>query len=107
MRMLDRTAAAAVAAAALLASASALADKIDGDWCSKAGDHVKIDGPKIVTTKGAAVSGDYFRHWFTFTPPTGEPGAGASVTLRLVDPDTIRWGDAGGAALWKRCDFTS
>ncbi|MBV1705415.1 MAG: hypothetical protein KGI57_00455 [Hyphomicrobiales bacterium] len=99
--------AAAAAAAALLGATPAFADKIDGDWCSPKGDHVKIDGPKIVTVKGATVAGDYFRHWFTFTPPAGEPGGGASVTLRLVDPDTIRWGEAADAVLWRRCDFTS
>ncbi len=93
---------AAMAVAAL--PSAALADAIDGTWCSADGHHLSISGPSIVTPGGAHVIGDYSRHAFSYTAPNGETGAGSVVTMRLIDEDDVRiFLPSAMPAVWQRC----
>jgi hypothetical protein len=93
----------------LAAVPSAFADAIDGHWCHHDGRRMSIDGPAIVTPGGTSTEGDYDRHGFAYTVPEGEPGAGARVTMDLIDEDTIELYPAGQPAhseTWQRCELT-
>jgi hypothetical protein len=46
----------------LAGGGSALADRIDGDWCRADGKRMSIHGPDIVTPGGKQIQGDYTRH---------------------------------------------
>ena len=96
-------------AAALLAFASgpALADVIDGDWCSSDGRHMSIRGPAIVTPAGNELAGLYSRHTFSYVVPPSEPDPGETVHMQLLNPDTVAlWVGAAptdSKEIWKRC----
>jgi hypothetical protein len=94
-----------IAALALSALAGpALADAIDGNWCHTDGRRFSIRGPEIVTPGGKRMEGSYSRHWFNYTVPTPEPGAGQVVAMMLLDENTVhlRVG-AGAPEIWVRC----
>ena len=95
------------AAAALLALASpALADAIDGDWCHASGKRMSIRGPDIVTPGGTKTQGDYTRHFFSYTIPRGEAGAGKKMEITLLGEYLAhaREGGADAPAIeWRRC----
>ena len=96
-----------LAAALLLAApAAALADAIDGDWCSADGQHMTIRGDDITTPGGKAMKGNYTRHAFDYVAPEGEAGAGQSVTILLRGEYLAlsRQGPADSPAKeWRRC----
>jgi hypothetical protein len=84
---------------------TALADVIDGAWCREAGQRLSIDGPSIVTPGGTATEGNYSRHFFTYVVPKGEPGAGTTIEMRLLNEQTMqsRPGPGGPVQTWHRC----
>ncbi len=63
-------------AAVFLTVPPALADKIDGNWCSAKGRSISVDGSSVVTPGGTAIIANYDRHHVDFVIPDGEPGAG-------------------------------
>lgn len=87
----------------------AFADVIDGDWCAPDGRHMSVHGPSIVTPGGKQIAGLYSRHTFSYVIPDAEPSAGATVSMRLVNPDTVNlWKGApvvasSPAEVWTRC----
>jgi hypothetical protein len=94
----------------LLTSAQqALADAIDGDWCRADGGRMSIRGPLITTPGGHQIAGHYSRHAFSYTIPLPEPSAGTTVSMRLVNPETINlWigaqsSNAAPMEIWNRC----
>ncbi len=97
--------------AALVLSAlatAALADAIDGNWCHNDGRHFTIRGPAIVTPGGKQMEGNYSRHWFSYTVPAPEPGAGQTVFMTLANENTVYLRLGGAAAdrpqeTWVRC----
>jgi hypothetical protein len=93
----------AAALAALTAPASA--DAIDGDWCRADGKRMSIRGPAIVTPGGKETQGDYNRHFFSYTIPQGEAGAGSKVSITLLSEYLAhaREGEAGPLQEWRRC----
>ncbi len=97
-----------LALAALLVTwaGTARADKIDGNWCRDGGMRFSIDGPVIVTPGGSRINGSYHRHYFSYVVPPGEPGAGSTVNMALLDPDTVELMPAGSAPsqTWLRCN---
>ena len=107
------TACAFAAVAALLDPFPARADAIDGDWCSADGARMmSIRGPAIVIPSGRQVQGNYTRHYFSYRVPAGEAKAGNTVSMALLNEDTVRLSDAadGQAApppapgeIWHRC----
>jgi len=95
---------------ALLGTSPALADAIDGDWCSGDGRQLSIQGPAIVTPGGTKMQGSYTRHSFDYTVPAGEPEAGQEVAMRLLNETTvqIRTGPADRPhVIWRRCTGTT
>ena len=99
----------AVALLALVAGGPALADVIDGNWCSTDGRHLQIDGTTIITPGGHQITGDYGRHTFSYSVPSSEPSPGATVFMRLMNETTVDvWvgaasTDPATAEIWKRC----
>jgi len=81
--------------------APARADAIDGDWCRADGKRMSIRGPAIVTPGGKETQGDYSRHFFSYTVPQGETGAGNKVSIIVFSghshPEMIRHTLAAGA----------
>jgi hypothetical protein len=89
------------------ATASAFADVIDGDWCAADGRHMSIRGPAIVTPGGKQIAGLYSRHSFSYVVPPPERSAGSTITMRLINPETINlWIGTvavGPPEIWNRC----
>ncbi len=87
----------------------ALADQIDGDWCSTTEvSHFTISGSSIITPAGTQTSGDYRRHTFSYVVPSGDPGAGEKIDMRqLNDEEILVSVDGGEAKMWRRCEVIS
>src|SRR3989304_10446202 len=66
----------------------ACADAIDGNWCHNDGRRFTIRGSEIVTPGGKHMEGNYSRHWFNYTVPAPEPGAGETVYMTLANEKT-------------------
>jgi hypothetical protein len=86
----------------------AVADVIDGNWCHSDGRRFTIRGPEIVTPGGKRMEGNYSRHWFSYTAPAPEPGAGQTIVMTLANENTVhlQHGEAASAAapeVWVRC----
>ena len=92
-------------AAMLVPIGQAWADAIDGEWCVSDGRYMTIDGPKILTPGGTRMTGNYDRHGFSYTVPSGETGAGSTVSMVLVNDDTIHltMSAEAQAEVWRRC----
>ena len=91
---------------AILLPVPALADSIDGRWCSDDGRQMTIAGPQIVTPGGARLAGNYDRHAFSYAAPAAEPGAGSTISMVLVNEDTVRVQaekPAPRTETWRRC----
>jgi hypothetical protein len=98
-----------IAAFALMMALSgpAIADQLDGDWCSpKDGSNLTIQGSAITTAHGTSTTGDYGRHTFSYVIPESDPGAGGAIDMRQLNDETmiLRQPD-GSEETWKRCDF--
>jgi hypothetical protein len=91
----------------LAGSGTALADKIDGDWCSADGRHMSIEGPAITTPGGSAIAGNYSRHAFRYTIPSNEAHAGSPVNMLLLNEFTVHLTVGADASapveVWNRC----
>jgi hypothetical protein len=98
-----------IAGALGLASAPAFSDAIDGDWCAPAdGRHVRIAGPSITTPTGRQTTGDYSRHAFSYVIPEGDPEAGETVYMRLLNDEEVSVSDAGSSPeIWHRCEVNA
>ena len=95
----------------LLAAGPARADSLDGNWCSKDGRRMHIEGPTITKPGGGKMQGDYGRHTFSYIVPANESGAGSFVFLQQwseekmkmfigADEASARQGDGQE---WNRC----
>jgi hypothetical protein len=76
--------------------------------------HFAIEGPRIVTSGGTRMTGDYDRHGFRYTIPESEPEAGTVVVMVLHSETTLElFRRPRGATtnspgeLWNRCRVTS
>ena len=94
-----------LAVLATLSASPALADAIDGHWCTVGGDRrLQIEGPSIVTPGGRRLQGTYDRHHFTYLAPQADMGAGQTVNMSLLGEMAvqIQIGEAA-AEVWNRC----
>jgi hypothetical protein len=84
---------------------SAWADVIDGHWCFTDGKRISIQGPSIITPAGSHIQGDYSRHFFSYVVPPADPGAGQTVSMALINEDTVqlRIGATTPEEVWHRC----
>ena len=91
----------------ILAPYSALADAIDGDWCSPTdAKQFRIDGAGITTPAGTQTTGDYSRHAFSYVVPVGDPGAGDEIDMQLLNEEEVQVAVGGGPPeIWRRCDL--
>ena len=97
------------AGAVCVASSSASADAIDGQWCLGPS-HFAIDGPSILTPGGNRIQGNYSRHGFAYVVPSNEPGAGSAINMVLLNEETVqltRQGQTSAPEIWRRCKPTS
>ena len=94
-------------ASALWAAAPARADAIDGAWCRENSQRLMINGPAITTAAGSKTRGEYSRHAFSYVAPAGDPGAGSTISMRLINEDTMRLSTgaqaSAAAETWLRC----
>ena len=86
----------------------ARADAIDGNWCHTENGRLSINGARIVTPGGTNMRGNYDRHAFTYIVPPAEPGAGSTVSMILVNDETLHLTHpiqpAGSPPqIWRRC----
>ena len=98
-----------IAGIAIFSSSPALADAIDGDWCSTTqARQLRIDGPNITTPGGQKTTGEYTRHTFTFVVPEGEPGTGETIAMQQLNEEEVQVSVNGGAPeVWRRCELIS
>ncbi len=92
--------------------AVAMADAIDGDWCSADGKHFKIEGPAIELGSGNRSAGNYSRHSFSYVAPEGDPDEGQQVQMilqseHLLDVRRNRSAQPGPVETWRRCSTVS
>ncbi len=94
----------------LLSTQAALADRIDGNWCSAEGKSISVDGPRVTTARGTPVDANYNRHHVDYIIPTGEPDEGNHFQADQLNDDQIRvvivrlpGGDAKPAEIWTPC----
>lgn len=78
------------AGASLASSGQALADKIDGTWCSPRGASVSVDRSTVITPGGNTVTANYDRHHVDFEIPAGEPDGGKRFSADQLNDDQIR-----------------
>jgi hypothetical protein len=69
---------------------AALADRIDGTWCSPDGKSVSVDGPNVVTSRGNAIFANYNRHHIDYIIPAGEPDEGSQFRADQLNDNQIR-----------------
>ena len=95
----------------LATSTAALADAIDGDWCSADGSHMTIEGENVTTPGGTRIKGNYTRHAFDYVVPSGENGSGQTVNI-LLQGEYLALSRQGSASApqadasikqWRRC----
>jgi hypothetical protein len=84
---------------------AALADAIDGDWAQSDGKRMSINGPAIGTPGGQRTNGDNTRHFFSYVIPSGEAGAGATMSIQLLGEYLAhaRAGTDAPIQEWRRC----
>jgi hypothetical protein len=88
----------------LLGASAARADVIDGAWCLESGMRMMIDGPVIITPSGTRTQGEYSRHYFSYVVPAGDPGAGTTISMQLLNEETVRVHDGSATdQIWHRC----
>ncbi len=88
-----------------LGPSSALADKIDGEWCAPDGRRLAIAGPAITTPGGARITGNYSRHHFSYVVPKAEVDAGVTVEMSLRSEEEVLVQPRPNAQIerWHRC----
>lgn len=96
-------------AALMLSTNAALADQINGIWCSPNGKSVSIDGPNVTTSSGNAVDANYNRHHIDYEIPSGELDAGSRFRADQLNDNQIQvvivaaGGAAGEPEIWTPC----
>jgi hypothetical protein len=104
----------AVVAALTMTAGGARADVIDGEWCHTDGRHFSIKGPEIITPFGTRTKGNYTRHYFSYVVPPSDKPAGETVSMTLVNENTVNLRLGTGAVsgssttanaveVWRRC----
>lgn len=88
----------------------AIADQIDGEWCSGDGRRLSINGPSIEIPSGKQITGIYSRHGFTYTGPEGDPEMGQIIRMTQNSDELMllyRSTAPDNAEHWQRCQVTS
>jgi len=103
-----------IATALAATTGNAVADQIDGTWCSPSGSSMMIEGSQIMTPGGQAVTGRYNRHHVDYEVPQGEANAGSRFSADQLNDEEIRVIVLGKdpaankpSEIWTRCQVTS
>ena len=98
-----------IAGVVIVCSSPALADAIDGDWCSMTeAKQLRVAGPNITTPAGQQTTGNYSRHAFSYIVPEGDPGAGEAVAMQLLNEEEVQVSvNSGAPEIWRRCELIS
>ena len=82
----------------------AAADSIDGRWCHK-GSQVTIESPMISTPSGKKVAGEFDRHSFSYTIPSGDKYAGEKGEYVVQHDDLAHFTRSGSSQFeeWEPC----
>ena len=103
-----------IAVVLLATTTIAVADQIDGTWCSPSGDSMTIEGSRIVTPGGHVATGRYNRHHVDYEVPEGETNAGHRVNADQLNDEEIRVVVIGKepsandpGKIWTKCQVTS
>lgn len=89
---------------------TAHADSLDGDWCNADNEKLTIEGDDIILPDGKRVTGNYARHQFTFSSPSGAWHGGKDILLQQHSEQSMSLLSAGNSAAgeaWKRCNVNS
>ena len=64
-----------------------------------------VAGVLLDPSRGAKLQGDYDRHGFKYVVQAAEPGAGGTITMVLVNENTVQLKPPADAPMqvWKRC----
>ncbi len=103
----------ALCAGSTLSIDSALADSVNGEWCSSDGREIEILFEEVKLSDGTEAHGEYDRHHYVFRIPTNGEQGGATVDLVLADRDIayVRYYSEAGLELssepekWTRCEL--
>lgn len=95
--------------ALLLLAVPARADAVDGNWCSRDGRSILIDGPSVTIPSGAHVTGEYSKHVFRYVGPANGPESGHDIRMYLNGDDILRIrrlidGIEQPEEVWRRCE---
>ncbi len=101
--MTRRSLALMAAVAAILTAPAARADVIDGAWCHDRLGRMVIQGKSILTPGGTRTEGDYSRHTFRYVVPAGDPQAGLTIAMLLLNEETMRVRTGAAEETWHRC----
>jgi hypothetical protein len=83
---------------------SASADAIDGNWCTKSGRQLSIEGSKTKAPSGKRMTGNYDCHEFDYVTPKGESDSGQNAVMVMHDDETMQMTIGKGKPhLWKGC----
>lgn len=92
----------------------AVAEGLDGHWCSPDGQRITVDGPNVITPGGQKTIGAYSNENFYFKLPEKEWHAGSVIWMELKSESTVRVSTVSKNqngppphGLWKKCDITS
>lgn len=99
-----------IASIAIFVTLPALADQIDGDWCSNDGQHLTISGSNITIPSGARITGTYGHHTFTYTGPADDPEAGQDIRMVQRSEEQMYLTRSSNPDIqeeWKRCQVIS
>ena len=94
----------------LVLASHAMADQIDGEWCSEDGKRLTINGLNIEIPSGKQIVGNYARHGFTYTGPAGDPEAGQNIRMAQQSDEQMKLYRSTApdkAENWHRCKVTS
>lgn len=97
-----------LALAFLAVPGSAFADELTGDWCNNEDGKLTIQGSRIITPGGMEVEGDYTRHRFEYTAPSGDWNGGGNIVIRQFSDELMELSvDGGPGKKWTPCLVTS
>ena len=92
----------------ILGALPALADSIDGIWCTKDGKRVSINGPEITLPDGVKTKGAYGQYEFLYFALPNDPEPDAQFFLKLrgensMDSYVIKNHHRSDPTKWDRC----
>ena len=86
----------------------ALADQIDGKWCSPEGERIEIAFSDVTTPAGNSVTANYDRHHIDYVIPEGETQEGKIFSADQLNYQQIRVTVIGAnnqslPEIWTKC----